>query len=195
MEPLAHDNNPGPRALLIGLPEPEFVRRLEWALSRFNGYVGVNNHMGSRLTRDSHAMALVMARLKSRGLLFVDSLTSNQSVAGIAARGAHVPNTKRHIFLDHIDSLKAIRQQLKIVEQLARRQGYAVAIGHPRDATIEALQSWMAGAEERGFVFVPISAISAIFCTPITPTKPPACSKPENATSRLISARSSSADI
>jgi polysaccharide deacetylase 2 family uncharacterized protein YibQ len=159
MEPLDRGENPGPRALLRGLPEQELVRRLEWALSRFTGYVGVNNHMGSRLTRDPTSMAVVMARLKAHGLLFVDSLTSIRSVAGIAARAAEVPNTERNIFLDHVDSLEAVQGQLEILERVARRQGFAVAIGHPRDATLDAIESWMEGAKANGFIFVPISAI------------------------------------
>ncbi len=159
MEPLARGENPGPHALLKGLPEGELVRRLEWALGRFTGYVGVNNHMGSRLTRDSRAMALVMVRLKAYGLLFVDSRTSIRSVAGAAAREADVPNADRNIFLDHVDGLEAIRRQLVLVERVARRQGFAVAIGHPRDATLDALAAWIADAAARGFVFVPISAI------------------------------------
>jgi polysaccharide deacetylase 2 family uncharacterized protein YibQ len=156
MEPLAKNENPGPRALLTELDDDELVRRLEWALSRFTGYVGVNNHMGSRLTGNSGAMALVMSRLKAHGLLFVDSLTSVRSVAADAARLARVPHAERHIFLDHVDRLDAIQGQL---EMIARRQGFAVAIGHPRDATVQALDAWMAGARARGFVFVPISAI------------------------------------
>ncbi len=159
MEPIDGRENPGPHALLKALPEGELVKRLEWALSRFTGYVGVNNHMGSRLTRDSRAMAVVMGRLKAHGLLFVDSRTSIRSVAIIAARDAQVPNAERNIFLDHVDRLDAIQDQLEIVEQVARRQGFAIAIGHPRDATLAALESWMATARARGFVFVPVSAI------------------------------------
>ena len=159
MEPLARGKNPGPRALLKGLPEAELLKRLEWALSHLKGYVGVNNHMGSRLTRDPRAMALVIARLKALGLLFVDSLTSIRSVAGIAARAAEVPNTERNIFLDHVGGRETIQGQLEIVERIARRRGYVVVIGHPRDATLETIESWIAGARARGFVFVSISGI------------------------------------
>jgi len=159
MEPIDRRENPGPHALLKALPEAELVKRLEWALSRFTGYVGVNNHMGSRLTRDPRAMAVVMGRLKAHGLLFVDSRTSIRSVAAVAARDAQVPNAERNIFLDHVDRLDAIQGQLETVERVARRQGFAIAIGHPRDATLTALESWMAGARARGFVFVPVSAI------------------------------------
>ena len=104
-------------------------------------------------------MALVMAWLKAHGLLFVDSRTSIRSVAGAAAHEADVPNVDRNIFLDHVDGLEAIRRQLVLVERVARRQGFAVAIGHPRDATLDALAAWIADAAARGFVFVPISAI------------------------------------
>jgi uncharacterized protein len=159
MEPINRRENPGPHALLKALPGAELVKRLEWALSRFTGYVGVNNHMGSRLTRDPRAMAVVMGRLKAHGLLFVDSRTLIRSVATIAARDAQVPNAERNIFLDHVDSLDAIRGQLETVERVARRQGFAIAIGHPRDATLAALETWMAAARARGFVFVPVSAI------------------------------------
>ncbi len=138
MEPLARGENPGPHALLKGLPEGELVWRLEWALGRFTGYVGVNNHMGSRLTRDSRAMALVMARLKAHGLLFVDSRTSIRSVAGAAAREADVPNADRNIFLDHVDGLEAIRRQLVLVER-----GWRAGRGSPSPSAIPATPPWM----------------------------------------------------
>ena len=115
--------------------------------------------MGSRLTRDSRAMALVMARLKAHGQLFVDTRTSIRSVAGAAAHEADVPNADRNIFLDHVDGPEAIRRQLELVERVARRQRFAVAIGHPRDATLDALAAWISDAAARGVVFVPISAI------------------------------------
>jgi len=124
MEPLAKGENSGLRALLTGLGDDELVRRLEWALSRFAGYVGVNNHMGSRLTWYSSTMALAMSRLKAHGLLFVDSLTSIRSVATDAARLAQVPHVERHIFLDHVDSLNAVWGQLETLERIAWRQGW-----------------------------------------------------------------------
>lgn len=159
MEALRGDEDPGPNALLDRLDPGELRRRLVWSLRRFPGFVGVNNHMGSRLTRDGARMALVMVELKKRGLLFVDSRTSIRSVAARVAREARVPTAERDVFLDHVDDPEAVRVQLRLVEQLARLQGFAVAIGHPRDATLDALKNWIGDATARGFVLVPVSSV------------------------------------
>jgi hypothetical protein len=106
-------------------------------------------------------MALVIAELGARGLLFLDSRTTAQSVAADEARRAGVAHASRDVFLDNDVDIDAIRRQLALVEQIARRRGSAVAIGHPHDATIEALRSWLPSLEQRGFVLVPISSVVA----------------------------------
>lgn len=151
--------DPGPNALLLDLPAEEMSRRLDWNLSRFDGYVGINNHMGSRFTADTAALVPVMAELKRRGLLFLDSRTSARSAALSAARGQGVPVVARDVFIDHERTSEAIRQALGEVEQIARRNGQAIAIGHPRDATIEALAEWLPELGQRGFRLVPLSAL------------------------------------
>ncbi|NQV21993.1 MAG: divergent polysaccharide deacetylase family protein, partial [Rhodospirillales bacterium] len=81
MEPNnSHLHQPSPNSLLTTLDAAEISERLAWNLGRFSGYVGINNHMGSRFTADPRALAPVMAELKSRGLLFLDSRTTNQTV-------------------------------------------------------------------------------------------------------------------
>jgi polysaccharide deacetylase 2 family uncharacterized protein YibQ len=74
------------------------------------------------------------------------------------AAEAGIPHVERNIFLDNVDEISAVRARLAETESLARRRGLAVAIGHPRDATIEALQEWLEGVRQRGFQLVPISA-------------------------------------
>ncbi len=159
MEPLGADKDPGPNALLVDLPAGERARRLDWNLSRFSGYVGINNHMGSRFTASSDHMRPVMRELKSRGLLFLDSITSVGSVAGRVASESGVPTATRDIFLDHHLSMPQIRRQLRAVERMAQRQGHAVAIGHPHAETLQALEAWLPTLRDRGFVLVPVSAI------------------------------------
>ena len=160
MEPAGHEW-PGPNALLSGLAPRDMVTRLRTQLLSFGGFVGINNHMGSLLTAERGPMTLVMAELRARGLLFLDSRTTAQSVAAHEARRAGVAHAVRDVFLDNDTDLVAIRHQLALTEQIARRRGSAVAIGHPHDATIEALRGWLPTLEQRGFVLVPISTIVA----------------------------------
>ncbi|MGI9451787.1 MAG: divergent polysaccharide deacetylase family protein, partial [Geminicoccaceae bacterium] len=152
---------PGPGALVTSLDHDEFVERLEANLNRIKGYVGVNNHMGSRLTADRGRMDLVMRELRKRDVLFLDSKTSSRSVASEMASRNGVPNTTRDVFLDHVIDIDRIRYQMALIERIARRTGSAVAIGHPHTATIEAMKEWLPKLEQRGFTLAPLSAVIA----------------------------------
>ena len=159
MEPLDADADPGPNALLTSLSHDEIMRRLRWGLTRFDGYVGLNNHMGSKFSAWPEGMMSVLAELKARGLLFLDSRTSPNSIGDDLARRMGVPHVGRDVFLDNIATEAAVRKQLAELEELARRRGHAVGIGHPHDATIAALAKWLPDAAARGFLLVPVSAI------------------------------------
>jgi polysaccharide deacetylase 2 family uncharacterized protein YibQ len=154
-------NDPGPHALLMALSMPELDRRIAWNLQRFQGFVGVNNHMGSRFTASSVRMERLMDQLKSRGLLFLDSKTSERSVGYSMARSHGVPAAERDVFLDNERTRPAIRAQLAEVEQIARRHGRCIAIGHPYPETLDVLAAWFAAAETHGFALAPISALVA----------------------------------
>nr|WP_247896890.1 divergent polysaccharide deacetylase family protein [Azospirillum argentinense] len=158
MEP-SGSADPGPQALRVSLDKGEILRRTKAALDSFDGYVGVNNHMGSRFTADSAAMAPVLGEIARRGLLWLDSRTTAKSAGLTLAREFQMPFAGRDIFLDNEMTVPAVRGQLAKTEQVARKQGYAIAIGHPHDATIDALASWMPEVQKRGFVLVPVSAV------------------------------------
>ncbi|MEM7044198.1 MAG: divergent polysaccharide deacetylase family protein [Pseudomonadota bacterium] len=160
MEPLGSDW-PGPDALTTKIDQDEFAARLQKNLDRFEGFVGINNHMGSRLTADGSRMDAVMRELRKRDVLFLDSKTSARSVAGDVAEQNGVPNTTRDVFLDHVINLDSVRRQLALTEKIAVRSGSAVAIGHPHGTTIEALREWLPTLEARGFALAPISAVVA----------------------------------
>ncbi len=159
MEPLTRASDPGPNALLVGLSRGELERRLLWNLSRFDGFVGVNNHMGSRFTSHHGVMGVVARELKRRGLLFLDSRTVETSVALEVATAEGVPSTTRDVFIDHSQQPEMIAQQLRMVERIARRTGHAIAIAHPHDVTLKALRRWLPSLAKRGFALVPLSAI------------------------------------
>jgi len=144
------------------MPESELIKNINWNLDQMSGYVGINNHMGSRFTADREGMTTVIKALKKRGYLFLDSVTSSKSVAHDTARDGGIPFAVRNVFLDHDDDLDEIRNQLRHTEQIAKRTGLAIAIGHPRDKTIEALKTWLPTLEKKGFQLVPISAVVRI---------------------------------
>ncbi len=159
MEPGSKSVDPGPNVLLSGLKPAELAKSLKWNLDQLTGYVGINNHMGSRFTADADGMRAVMAELKQRGLAFLDSVTSPKSVGQKAAAAAGVPFQVRNVFIDHLDDIAAINRQLERVERLARNQGHAVAIGHPRETTLKALVPWLATLDAKGLQLVPLSSL------------------------------------
>jgi polysaccharide deacetylase 2 family uncharacterized protein YibQ len=161
MEPVGASFDPGPASSLLktGLSESEIKARLERDLSQFEGFVGVNNHMGSKFTSDRAGMRVALAELQSRGLLFLDSRTSAQSVGAEVAREIGIPFAERNVFLDNEINRPAVEAQLSKLEGYARQYGHAIAIGHPHDATIEALSAWLPTLEAKGFALVPVSAI------------------------------------
>jgi hypothetical protein len=161
MEPIDDDIDPGPQVLLTDLQAQEIRERLEWQLGRFGFFVGINNHMGSKFTADVSGMTVVMKELKSRGLLFLDSRTTSESVGLGLAQRFGVPSIQRSVFLDNVDDLAAVNAQLRAVEKIAMKEGVAVAIAHPRDITLGALEVWLNDLARRDFVRVPISAVVA----------------------------------
>ena len=159
MEPMDGELDAGPEALKTELSADENRRRLDWALSRLSGYVGVNNHMGSKFTKSEADMALVMEALKSRGLAFLDSRTTKDTVAARVAGEFGVPHIDRNVFIDNDETVEAVRAKLVETEKYAMQHGYALAIGHPHLATIEALSEWLPSLRARGFVLVPASTL------------------------------------
>jgi polysaccharide deacetylase 2 family uncharacterized protein YibQ len=159
MQPVNAAINPGPNALSVGLADDELRRRIDWGLGRFKGYVGFNNHMGSRFTQDAAGMRVVLAEAKRRGLLFLDSKTIAGSVGDKMAAEMGVTHIARDVFLDDDMSEAAVARQLAAAESIARRQGYAVAIGHPHPGTIAVLKRWLPEAKARGFAIVPLTTI------------------------------------
>jgi hypothetical protein len=159
MEPNDKSIDPGPNVLLVGQSAADLRKSLEWGLSRFEGYVGVNNHMGSRFTRDAAGMTVVMEELAKRGLLFLDSRTSGHTVAAALAQRHHVPFEERNVFLDAEDRPGEAETRLKELEALARRHGHAIAIGHPKEQTLGALATWLPTLADRGLVLSPLSSV------------------------------------
>jgi uncharacterized protein len=121
--------------------------------------VGVNGHMGSRFTSDPRSMRTLLAALRERGLFFLDSKTSPESVAAEIAAGLQVPFAERNVFLDHDPEPAALVRELAAAAAVARQTGQAIAIGHPHASTLAALATWLPEAARRGFEIVPVSQL------------------------------------
>ncbi|ASG20753.1 divergent polysaccharide deacetylase family protein [Nitrospirillum viridazoti] len=160
MEPVGKAD-PGPGALTVNLSDEEVQRRLEADLASFDGYVGINNHMGSRFTANEGKLSIVLAELSRRGLMFLDSRTTPDTKGPELAARYRLPLVSRDVFLDDDQSPKAVQAMLAKVEEVARRHGTAVAIGHPHDVTLTALEHWLPTLAAKGFTLVPLTAVIA----------------------------------
>lgn len=148
----------GKRAILKEMNRAEIRNMLEKNFKDIPGAIGLNNHMGSKVTEMSEIMKEVSVYLKERNLLFIDSFTSEKSVAYKTAKMAKVRTTRNQVFLDNEDSQEAIEKQLEKLAAVARRHGRAVAIGHAdRKYIVPALQKKLPEFENAGIEIVPIS--------------------------------------
>ncbi len=99
-----------------------------------------NNHTGSRFTSDFDAMDKAYRALIEQGFVFVDSKTIAQTAVARAAKKHNQPYISRDIFLDDDPSASAVRRELAAAVNLAKKRGYAIAIGHPKKNTIAVIK-------------------------------------------------------
>jgi polysaccharide deacetylase 2 family uncharacterized protein YibQ len=164
MEPVGYPEvDPGPGAILVGMSEEEMRRLVEAALVRLPAATGVSNHMGSRATADPETMERLMAVLASRGLFFLDSLTSSRSVAARAARQAGLQALESRLFLDQPEgNARQVRRRLEQLVSVARRRGAAVGIAHPYPETVAVLAEELPRLDEEGVRLVTLSELLAL---------------------------------
>ncbi|MDU0356255.1 divergent polysaccharide deacetylase family protein [Paraglaciecola aquimarina] len=109
------------KGVLLSTMQPsEIIQTLKQALATVPNAVGMNNHMGSRLTQLSLPMSVTMEYLHKRGLYFVDSRTTRFSKAERIATKLGVVNTKRNVFIDHIVKVAEIDLQFHRLLALAK---------------------------------------------------------------------------
>jgi len=139
MESLNKDNL-GPGPILANMYPSEVQHALNNALETVPHAVGVNNHMGSKLTQMTLQMTSMMQVLESNNLFFVDSRTTKFTKANIIAHKLGVKAASRHIFLDHVQETAFLEKQFKQLIKRAERNGKAIGIGHPYPVTLAFLE-------------------------------------------------------
>lgn len=163
MEPANYpQDDPGPLTLLAAQTPSQNLNLMHASMAKLQGYLGVINNKGSRFTAAKESMRPMMQEIQARGLMYVDSQTSQYSAGPDLARNVGIPVAvnSRLGFLDEELSAAVISERLDELEKVAARDGFAVGIIRPYPISIEAINAWAAELESRGSVLVPISQIA-----------------------------------
>lgn len=160
MEP--HDFSkakPGDGALLLDMDEGNLLRQLVKDIEAIPHIKGVSNHMGSRLMEDPEKMKIVFSELKRRGLFFLDSRTTPQSVGFQTAKLIGLKATERTVFLDNSHDQSDTQKSLEELFGHSLSTGRAIGIGHPYSSTIRSLKEMTPRMKEKGIDIVPVSSL------------------------------------
>jgi len=159
MQSVEHHNH-SPGTLDLHMTKNEFNKQLRQNLSSVPYVRGVNNHMGSLLTRHPGHMSWLMDELSKRGgLYFIDSKTTSKSIADKIAIEHNIPNLSRDFFLDPDEGENTLRVQFDRFINKINQRGYALAIAHPYPKTIQFLQRHLKELEELGIKLLPVSKL------------------------------------
>jgi polysaccharide deacetylase 2 family uncharacterized protein YibQ len=160
MEPFDYpDNDPGPQTLLTTLDAGQNIDRLQWLMSRFQGYVGLTNYMGARFTASEPSLSPVLREAAKRGLIYMDDGTSARSLAGQIAGANNLGFAKAEVVIDAVPTPVEIDRALARLENGARERGIAVGVASALPVAIDRIAKWAKALEGRGFTLVPISAV------------------------------------
>ncbi len=147
-------------AVTLEMTRSQFVRTVKENLDAVPHVKGINNHMGSLLTRHpGHMLWLMQVMQRQNTLFFVDSRTTAWTVARQVAAENGVPSTERNVFLDHKLDARTLDYEFNRLLQLARKQGSAVAIGHPYPQTLALLEKRLPQLEQEGVRLLPVSEL------------------------------------
>jgi polysaccharide deacetylase 2 family uncharacterized protein YibQ len=132
---------PGPGTITTTMPDATIRNEVASDLAELPQARGVNNHEGSLATQDARVMGDIADVLAQGGRFFIDSRTSSASVGESVAHERGVLTARRSVFLDNVDSEPAVEARLLEAISDARATGSAIAIGHPRAATLAAVRT------------------------------------------------------
>ena len=159
LEPLDYPtNDPGPHTLLTTLPPEENLKRLQWLMSRFTGYVGITNLMGAKFEPTQASFVPVLEEVKARGLLFVDDGSVKDSAGGQIASTIGLDFATADVQIDAVPSPDDINKALARLEAVAREKGSAIGIASAKPGTIKQLSQWAGQLQGKNIILIPVSA-------------------------------------
>lgn len=159
LEPHGEKVTPEEKTINTNMSEDEIIKLTNIFIENVPFIKGVNNHMGSKATEDHRVMNIILNLIKEKNLYFVDSKTSSKSVAYDLAKKLGIPADINRCYLDNINNPEYISKRFDLLINLAKKRGEVIAIGHPRENTINMLKKYIPKFQENGIKFVYISEI------------------------------------
>ena len=150
------DSALGPAALLTSRTPKENLQRLDWLLSRFQGYFAATNYLGGKFASDEAALSPVLARLRSAGVAYVDDTGAARRMIGGVATVDRIVTPG-----DGGDDEKAAARDLDDLATIARNHGAALGKTYAYPASIDAIVDWASGLSDREVTLAPASALIA----------------------------------
>ena len=159
MEPNNSDADPGPGVIKSYMSEEEIRQAVRDCILNFPHVIGVNNHMGSKITEDREIMEIILEEIREYNLFFIDSITTKDSIAYEVAQEMKIKSAVRSVFLDNENDMKYIKRQMLEVQETALREGEVIAIGHSRINTFYLLKRMVPELIKAGIEVVPVSEL------------------------------------
>ena len=159
MEPNNSDADPGPGAIKSYMSEEEIRQAVRDCILNFPYIIGVNNHMGSKITENREIMEIVLEEIKGYNLFFIDSITTKDSIAYEVAQEMEIKSAVRSVFLDNENDMEYIKGQMLEVQETALREEEVIAIGHSRINTFYVLKRMVPELIKAGIEIVPVSEL------------------------------------
>jgi hypothetical protein len=149
-----------PNTILTSMDESQISSIMDRDLAATPQVIGINNHMGSKVTEDAKTLSIVLNLIRNKHLFFLDSFVTPNSQAKRLAEEKKIKFAKRDVFLDNHQDPSYIRQQIEQLKKKARLNGQAVGIGHDRKVTLEVLKEELPAIEEEGYKLVFVSELA-----------------------------------
>ena len=160
LEPYDFPNNdPGQNTLIADASTKANGNRLRWVMSRFTGYAGLASVEGGKFLSDPKNTRLLLDAIGKRGVYFVDSAISDQSVARDEAQRTGASFARANLRIDANPSRETIAESLSALEKLALQRGSAIGVAGSYPGTIGQIAAWANELEKKGFALVPVSAL------------------------------------
>lgn len=156
MEAEAKNEKLGEGAILTNMEDESIREQVEKDLEFLPMASGVNNHMGSKASKDERVVKAMLQVLKEKDLFIVDSWTTPGSLIYPMAEKMHIPRARRNVFLDNNQNVESIKEQIKELISIAKKEGDAIGIGHPYPETAQALLETIREFQKEGVEVVPV---------------------------------------